>query len=283
MSTFVGPGIRDSPKEGIMRVFLCGLFLLLAAGLFSDALPLIQMIDVEGGTFQMGNANFARYGLSLHKVTISSFRMGRTEVTQAQFKAVMGVNPSKFPEGAEAPQRPVEGVHWYMAVIFCNKLSTREGLSLAYRFEGTEVKWDRKASGYRLPTQSEWDWAAQGGRKSKGYRYIGGNDPGKLAWSDLNAGGTTHPVATKLPNELGFFDMGGNAAEWCWDWAGPYPKTAVQDPTGPDVGKTKIIRGDFAWDAGSTYEHNVSNTTQQRSSSIDGGIDSGTGLRVVLP
>jgi formylglycine-generating enzyme required for sulfatase activity len=227
----------------------------------------------------MGNAKSVKVqGLNVHQVTLSSFQMGKTEVTQAQYKAVMGVNPSRFQDGADADSRPVEGVTWYMAVLFCNKLSAREGRTPAYRFEGSEVKWDRKASGYRLPTESEWLWAAQGGKASKGYRYIGGNDPAKLAWSDLNASRTTHPVATKLANELGLFDLGGNAGEWCWDWQGPYPKTAVQDPTGPSLGTAKVIAGGFVGDTFGN-EHNVTNPTHQSSGFVDGG----SGFRVVLP
>ncbi|MBO5694650.1 MAG: SUMF1/EgtB/PvdO family nonheme iron enzyme, partial [Lentisphaeria bacterium] len=138
------------------------------------------------------------------KIEEKDYYIGKYEVTQAQWQAVMGNNPSYF-KGAD---RPVENVNWYDAMRFCNKLNY---LGLAPR--GYE---------FTLPTEAQWEYAARGGNESKGYKYSGSNDVDEVAWYEKNSGGQTHPVGEKKPNELGLYDMSGNVCEWCLDADGPY-------------------------------------------------------------
>jgi formylglycine-generating enzyme required for sulfatase activity len=171
--------------------------------------------------------------------TESAFRMGATEVTQAQYTSVMGGNPSAFSTGADANSRPVEQVTWFDAVDFCNKLSVLENLTPVYTMTSSTqsgvhitaatVTSDWSANGYRLPTEMEWMWAAMGADtgnsgavNTTGYLNpfagsTGSNSMNDCAWSSANSGSTTHPVAGKSPNELGLFDLSGNVWEWCWD------------------------------------------------------------------
>lgn len=180
----------------------------------------------------------------VHQVTVSSFMIGKYEVTQEQYKQVMGTNPSKFSSGTKAPRRPVEQVSWYEAVAFCNRLSELEGLKKVYAINGTDVKGDFSWNGYRLPTEAEWEYAARGGSQSQGYTYSGSNDAGSVAWHDGNSGNTTHPVGTNAPNELGLYDMSGNVWEWCWDWyKGGYEALPQRDPIGVSSGGPRVNRG----------------------------------------
>ncbi len=192
------------------------------------------MVPVEGGTFTMGataeQGNDAWYGeLPTHQVTLSSFSIGQTEVTQALWQAVMGSNPSEFNGDL---QRPVEKVSWYDCQEFITKLNQMTGQN------------------FRLPTEAEWEYAARGGNKSQGYKYSGSNTIGDVAWYGLNVDGsngnsgeTTHVVGTKAPNELGLYDMSGNVWEWCQDCYGDYSSSAQTAPTGPSEGSIRVYRG----------------------------------------
>jgi formylglycine-generating enzyme len=145
------------------------------------------------------------------------FYIGKTEVTQSHWEAVMGNNPSYF----KGSNLPVESVSWFESVEFCNKLSDLEGLKKAYTISGTNVTCNFESNGYRLPTKPEWEYAAKGGNKSRGYHYSGSNNVNDVAWqSGDNWGslGSTKPVSIKMQNELGIYDMSGNVWEWCWDW-----------------------------------------------------------------
>ena len=141
--------------------------------------------------------------------------MSKTEITQAVYKAVMGENPSRF----KGDSLPVESVSWYAAVEFCNKLSKKAGLEPAYSINGMNVEWNRTASGYRLPTVEEWQYAAEGG---KSYKYSGSDNLDEVGWYDGNSGDKTHPVAQKKPNGYGLYDMSGNVWEWCCDSSSNY-------------------------------------------------------------
>ena len=187
----------------------------------------IEMVFVEGGTFQMGATSEQgsdAYGdeKPVHSVTLSDFYIGKYEVTQAQWKAVMGKNPSHF---TGKDNRPVENVSWEDMHKFIKKLNQLTGKR------------------YRLPTEAEWEYAARGGKKSQGYKYAGGNSIDKVAWYRDNSGDKTHPVGKKQPNELGLYDMSGNVYEWCQDWYGDYSSSAQTNPTGPSRGSHRVLRG----------------------------------------
>ena len=199
--------------------------------------PLLDMVSVTGGTFQMGSVGVAE---PVHSVTVSSFLMAKYEVTQALYQTVIGSNPSSFTGDTS---RPVETVSWYDAVAFCNALSALESLAACYSINGTTVTVDFTKNGYRLPTEAEWEYAARGGTASLGYRYSGSYAPGDVGWYATNSGNTTHPVGTKAANELGIYDMSGNVWEWCWDWYASYGSLAQTDPTGATSGSDRVLRG----------------------------------------
>ena len=185
------------------------------------------MVTVEGGTFTMGataeqSSDAYDDEMPAHQVTLSSYCIGETEVTQALWQAVMGSNPSYFTGDLN---RPVECVSWNNCQIFISKLNELTGKT------------------FRLPTEAEWEYAALGGNRSQGYKYAGGNDVGEVAWCSGYSSSTTHPVATKAPNELGLYDMSGNVWEWVQDWYGSYSSESQTNPTGPESGSVRVDRG----------------------------------------
>ncbi|MFM7153873.1 MAG: formylglycine-generating enzyme family protein, partial [Bacteroidota bacterium] len=165
----------------------------------------------------------------VHPVTLSDYYIGETEVTQAQWKAVMGDNPSGF-NGCD--DCPVENVSWNDAQKFITRLNARAG-----------------SPRYRLPTEAEWEYAARGGANSRSYQYAGSNDINEVAWYDVNSRFKTHPVKGKKPNELGVYDMSGNVYEWCSDWYGYYLAASQTNPQGPSAGVFRVFRGGGWFDA----------------------------------
>lgn len=192
------------------------------------------MVAVKGGTFTMGATyDDAEVDAEVdeepaHKVTLSDYYIGQTEVTQALWEAVMGSNPSNH----KGDNLPVENVSWDDCQVFIQKLNQLTGKQ------------------FRLPTEAEWEYAARGGRKSRDYKYAGDDYIGSVAWYSGNSGYETHPVATKQANELGIYDMSGNVWEWCSDWFGGYQSSSQSDPQGPSSGSRRVYRGGcsiFAW------------------------------------
>lgn len=207
------------------------------------------MVEVGGGTFTMGATSEQGSDAwdeekPAHEVTLSDYYIGQTEVTQALWEAVMGSNPSDSKGG----NLPVERVSWDDCQVFIQKLNQLTGKQ------------------FRLPTEAEWEYAARGGRKSRGYKYAGGNNIDSVAWCDGNSGNETHPVATKQANELGIYDMSGNVLEWCSDWCGDYTSSSQSDPQGSSSGSFRVIRGgcyyNFARNCRVSYR--ISNTLDYR-------------------
>ena len=195
---------------------------------------LFDMVAVEGGTFTMGatseQGSDARYDeLPTHQVTLSDFMIGKTEVTQELWEAVMGNNPSYF----KGDDKPVMVNAWYDCQQFLNKLNSLTSNSRP------------KGMVFRLPTEAEWEYAARGGNKSKGYKYSGSEVPISVAWCSVSDNVGPQPVATKSPNELGIYDMSGNVREWCSDWYGEYGSDSQIDPIGPLEGDFHVIRGGY--------------------------------------
>ena len=179
----------------------------------------MKMIFVEGGTFAMGSTSGESDEEPVHNVTLDSYYIGETEITQAQWRAIMGTNPSDY----TGDNRPVENVSWEDAQKFCKKLSELTGKR------------------YVLPTEAQWEYAARGGNKSKGYTYSGSNSVGEVAKYDSSGGHSS--VKSKKPNELGIYDMSGNVWEWCSDWYGSYSSSAQSNPQGPSSGSYRVLRG----------------------------------------
>ena len=201
------------------------------------------MVSLPGGVLQTGSWNKTSYGDEYRtgEVDLSSFCMAKTEITQRQWLEVMGYSPSAFQ--AWGRRCPVDSVSWFQAVLFCNKLSEREGLVPCYRFEKAQVIWDSDANGFRLPTEAEWEYACRAGTETV---YHTGNDTEDLDVAGYyfdNADNRTHRVAQKVPNPWGLYDMHGNVWEWCWDWFGEYSRFPEKDPSGPMAGDLKTLRG----------------------------------------
>ena len=158
-------------------------------------------------------------------------------MTQAEYEAVTGTNPSHHKGGRE----PVTDVSWLDAATFCNLLSKREEYEPAYDIEGEKVKWNEGADGYRLPTEEEWEYAARAGTQTA---WSFGDDQrkiGEYAWLDENSGSLPHPVGEKKPNPWGLFDMHGNVWEWCWDVYGSYSDASRSDASRSDG--DRVLRG----------------------------------------
>jgi formylglycine-generating enzyme required for sulfatase activity len=196
-------------------------------------------VRIQGGTFTMGSpaSEAGRYDNEVqHQVTVGSFYMGKYEVTQKEYQALMGTNPSYF----KGDNLPVEQVTWYDAVNYCNALSRKEGLTPAYTVSGTNVSWNRSANGYRLPTEAEWEYACRAGTTTP---YSSGSSVDGAGWYSSNSASTTQPVGTKQANAWSLYDMHGNVWEWCWDWYGAYPSDAQTDPMGASSGSPRVLRG----------------------------------------
>lgn len=221
----------------------------------------INMMCVEGGTFMMGamegDAQANANEKPAHEVTLTyDYYMGQTEVTQGLWKAVMGSDNN--PSTMKGDDLPVNNVLWGDARAFVYKLSQMTGLS------------------FDLPTEAEWQFAARGGNRSKGYLYAGSDNVRDVAWYSSNSGGVTHTVATKQPNELGIYDMSGNVWEWCSDWLAPYSAEAQVDPKGPISGEYHVYCGG-GWSYGDVY----CRSSYRRITTV-GYIESALGFRVVL-
>jgi formylglycine-generating enzyme required for sulfatase activity len=198
-----------------------------------------NFVRIQGGTFTMGSPATEADRIDnevQHQVTVGSFYMGKYEVTQREYQALMGTNPSWF----KGDNLPVERVTWYDAVNYCNALSRKEGLKPAYTVSGTNVTWYFSANGYRLPTEAEWEYACRAGTTTP---YSSGSSVDGAGWYGSNSGSTTHPVGTKQANAWGLYDMHGNVWEWCWDLYGAYPNGSQTDPLGASSGPTRVIRG----------------------------------------
>lgn len=219
-----------------------------------------EMIKVEAGTFTMGCTS--EQGVDCesdespyHRVTISQdYYIGKFEVTQELYEAVMGTNPSSW----KAFDRPVENVSWHDAQEFCTELS---------RITGRR---------FTLPTEAEWEYAARGGNKLTNAKYSGSSSVANVAWYDGNSGSQTHPVGRLRPNELGIYDMSGNVWEWCLDWYRNYSSSSQTDPMGSGSGLFRVLRG------GSWFNSAKLCRVASRRSSIPGNSNNIYGFRVVL-
>ena len=217
------------------------------------------MVRVEVGTFTMGATAEMKDPYNdekpTHRVTLTNdYYIGKYEVTQALWQTVMGKNPSKF----KGDNLPVERVGWDDCQEFISKLNDITGKT------------------FRLPTEAEWEYAARGGNKSRGYQYSGSNNLLDVAWFRDNSGSKTHGVGTKQANELGIYDMSGNVWEWCQDWYGTYSSSSRVNPTGANSGSDRVFRGgswfNYAWSCRSSC--------RRRNAPYDD--DSFLGLRLVL-
>ncbi|MDR2543720.1 MAG: formylglycine-generating enzyme family protein [Treponema sp.] len=254
-------------KIAILIIMIC----FIISGLASQE---NTMIRINGGTFTMGspaNEPGRESNETQRQVTVSSFYMSRYPVTQKEYQEIMGTNPSYF----RGDNLPVEMVRWWDALEYCNRRSHREGLTLAYLIDRERgiVTWNRDATGYRLPTEAEWEYACRAGTITA---YNTGNNitssqanfDGIREWQEevVNEFGVvnritrsegeyrqeTTPVGSFAPNAWGLYDMHGNVWEWCWDLYGSYATGAQTNPTGAVSSDGRVLRGG-GWDDDGQY------------------------------
>ena len=296
-------------KDLMLKWKLVALFSLITSFVFAQTQP--EIILVEGGTYQMGRDYelVAKDGVDIglddetpsHKVSVSGFYLGKTEITVAQYREFINSNsdgikmplsPNEIDYGMEIidpktkqrrkktwydehtevakwtwkEQNPITGITWKDALLYCNWLSEKNNLPKAYSFKNVEIgekifeevieliddkgkptKDITKVKGYRLPTEAEWEFAALGGTQTKGYKYAGSDNPNEVAWTDETTfGKRPMPVGSLKANELGIFDMSGNAWEWCWDnYQKEYYKSSknAQNPLGAERSYYRSVRG----------------------------------------
>jgi sulfatase modifying factor 1 len=197
-----------------------------------------RLVLVEAGSFQMGSENGMPDEQPVHAVRITrSCYVGACEVTFDEYDRFCAATSHRRADdgGRGRGTQPLLNVDWYDAVAYCNWLSERDGLTPCYSGTGKGTLCDFLATGYRLPTEAEWEYAARGGRLSGGFLYAGSNNPEEVAWYAPNANDQPQPVGQKSPNELGLYDMSGNLFEWCGDWYAQdyYASSPGSDPVGP--------------------------------------------------
>ncbi len=232
-----------------------------------------SMVSVPGGTFDMGcTAEQTQSVCSanespVHSVTLSPYLISATEVTQAQWAAMVPEYTPDYSQTGQGDTHPAHYISWFDAVTYCNRLSQSQGFTPAYYADpgytqvydalddgNGPVYWDQSANGYRLPTEAEWEYAARGAGAVPQTEFSGSNDIDAVAWWNGNNGGQSQPVGTKNPNALNTFDMSGNVWEWCWDRydADYYSNSPANNPTGPTSGSNRVRRGG-SWGYTATY------------------------------
>lgn len=241
------------------------LLILIGISLTSHAQTYPEMISVEGGTFTMGDEWMLgdEDEQPTHEVTLKNFKIGKTEVTVAQYRAFCNATGKAMPETPDWGWKdnfPIVNVSWHDAVAYCDWLSEKLG------------------GLYRLPTEAEWEYAARGGNKSSGYKYSGSQSLYSVGWANDNADGRAHAVASKKTNELGIYDMSGNVWEWCMDWYDSeyYANSPNNNPRGPRSGSYRVMRG------GSWYSSATDSRVAFRNSGDPSLRYSTLGFRVVL-
>ena len=247
-----------------------------------DDTPQMVEIPAAAQSFTMGSTHHSE--MAMRTVSFEfNFKMDKTPVTQNDFRELMGFNPSGFSDDLN---RPVENVTWFDAVLYCNERSKRDNLDTVYSYTA-KVKTDNTVTalenleirdyetGYRLPTEAEWEYSYRGGTSAE--NYWGDEDIEQYAWYSENSGNTTQPVGHKLPNAYELYDMAGNVWEWCNDWHERYNNFAETDPIGPSTGTFRVRRGN-SWES---PPENMRATL--RSSSTPATTRNTTGFRVVLP
>lgn len=244
-------------------------------GASPEIVPPEDFVLISGATFQMGSPESEAWRVedeTAHMVTVSDYYISKFEVTQAEYKAVTGENPSFF----TGDDLPVESISWMKAIQYCNTRSTQEGLTPAYAVDGQNISWDRSANGYRLPTEAEWEYACRAGTETPfntetsisadeanywgHYPYL--IEDNYFSQENLEAKPgvyrqTTVAVGSFEPNAWGLYDMHGNVGEWVWDWYRAYETGEQTNPTGPASGTLRVYRGggwnDFAKSLRSAY------------------------------
>jgi len=268
----------------------------------------VDMVAVSGGNFPIGSSadEIGRFPNEApqRQTTLTGFYMSTNLVTQALWEEVMGNNPSFFfanPAAGEVQGlRPVEWVSWYDVLVFANRLSVLAGFTPAYMIDGSvnpahwgpvpttqNAMWDavivvEGATGFRLPTEAQWEFAARAGTNtafSNGTQdwAEGQSQLDSIGWFDFNSGGMTRQVALKEPNAWGLHDMHGNVFEWTWDRFGAYTSEAQVNPTGAEEGATRVVRGGD-WLHSARYARSANRSHETPATRVDN-----LGFRLVRP